>query len=55
MNWKQIETSREVRLWATQIILPVAAVVMMVPEARNAVIEKAKNVKESIKTKFAKN
>lgn len=54
MNWKQIETSREVRLWLTQIVLPVVTVVMFVPEARNAVVEKTKKVKETIKTKFAK-
>lgn len=55
MNWKQIETSREIRLWITQIALPIATVVMMVPESRKVVIEKTRKVKESIKTKFAKN
>lgn len=54
MTWKQIEASREARLWLTQIVLPIATVVMLVPETRNAVIEKAKEAKESIKTKFAK-
>lgn len=52
MTWKQVEASREARLWLTQIILPIATVVMMVPETRKAVIEKTKEVNKSIKTKF---
>lgn len=52
MTWKQLEASREARLWLTQIILPIATVVMMVPETRKAVIEKTKEVNKSIKTKF---
>lgn len=54
MTWRQIEASREARLWIRQIVLPVAAVVMMVPEARNAVVEKAKEAKKAIETKFKK-
>lgn len=54
MTWKQIEASREARLWIRQIVLPVAAVVMMVPEARNAVVEKAKEAKKAIETKFVR-
>ena len=46
MTYKQIEASREDRLWLSQII---------VPEAREAVVTKAKEVKRSIKTAFAKN
>jgi hypothetical protein len=54
MTYKQIEASRETRLWLTQIIVPIATVVMMVPETRNAVVTKTKKVKETIKSKFAK-
>lgn len=54
MTFKQIEASREARLWLGQIILPVVGVVMMVPEARNAVIDKAKEAKKAIETKFKK-
>lgn len=54
MTWKRIEASREARLWLTQIILPITTVVMLVPETRNAVVEKVKDVKKSIKTKFTK-
>lgn len=35
MNWKQIETSREARLWIGQILVPLATVVFMAsPETR---------------------
>ncbi len=52
MTYKHIEASREARLWLTQIVLPITAVVMMVPETRNAAIAKAKEAKQFIKTKF---
>lgn len=54
MTYKQIETSREVRLWFVQIVLPIIGVVMMVPEARAAVIGKVKQVKKHVENKFAK-
>ena len=54
MTWKQIEASREARLWLSQIVLPAIGITMMVPEARTAVVEKAKEVKQSIKTAFTK-
>ena len=58
MTYKQIETSREVRLWITQVILPAlglgAALVATVPEFRTAVVDKAKAAKVAIKSKFHK-
>jgi hypothetical protein len=46
MTYKQIEASREARLWITQVIVPTVAVatavVMGVPSIREAVSEKAK-------------
>ena len=57
MTYKQIEASREARLWIGQVIIPAIAVVgaaMTVPEVRKAVIEKANNVKTAIKKKFKK-
>ena len=54
MTWKQIEASREARLWLGQIILPAIGITMMVPEAREAVIAKTQKVKKSIKTAFTK-
>lgn len=52
MTYKQIEASREARLWLTQIVLPITAVIMMVPETREAVMTKAKEMKKVIETKF---
>ena len=55
MTYKQVETSREVRLWLTQIVLPVVGVIMLVPEARRAVVTKVKQAKKNIETAFKKN
>lgn len=57
MTHKQIETSREIRLWLGQILIPAATVavsLMTVPEVREAVAVKAEQVKESIKSKTKK-
>lgn len=54
MTYKQIEASREARLWLVQIVLPIATVIMMVPEAREAVMDKVKAAKKNIETKFTK-
>lgn len=54
MKYKHIEASREARLWLTQIILPVAGIVMAIPESRKVVLTKANEVKNNIKTKFKK-
>lgn len=55
MTYKQIEASREARLWIGQIIVPVfttVAAMMMVPEVRANVVEKASEIKGKIQTKF---
>ena len=51
MTYKQIEASRELRLWIGQVIVPavsVTAVVLANPDVRNA----AKQKLDSIKRKF---
>ena len=56
-TWKQIETSREIRLWISQIIMPAAtfvAAAMAIPEVRQTVKAKAKSIKASIDKKFNK-
>ena len=56
MNYRQIETSREIRLWMRDIIVPAAiggAVIFSNPDARNWVKEKAQNIKYSINRKIA--
>lgn len=54
MTYKQIETSREIRLWITQIIAPVFIGAMLIPEVREGVKTTAKNVTNKIKNKFHK-
>ena len=54
MTWKQIETSREIRLWLSQIVILAIGITMMVPEAREAVVEKFQKVKKSVKEKLHK-
>ena len=58
MTYKQIEASREVRLWITQVIVPatlmVATVFATVPEVRYTAAEKFNNVKRAVKNKFKK-
>ena len=54
MTYKQIETSREIRLWLTSIIVPAVTTVgtlMMVPEVRYAVKSKVNNVRLKLKKK----
>ena len=56
-TWKQIETSREIRLWISQIIVPVIGVtgaLMAIPEVREAVKVKAVEIKEKIKSNLNK-
>ena len=55
VTYKQVEASREVRLWLTQIVLPIIGVTMLVPEARRAVVTKVKQAKKNIETAFKKN
>jgi hypothetical protein len=54
MTYKQIEASREVRLWITQVIVPVFGIAMLFPECRNAVVTKANDVADLVKRKFHK-
>ncbi len=58
MTYKQIETSREVRLWITQVIVPavvtVTTVVATVPEVREAVVTKFEELKRKVSLKLRK-
>ena len=54
MTYKQIETSREIRLWITQVIVPALALVLVVPESREVIVTKAREVKDKIKNCFQK-
>jgi hypothetical protein len=58
MTYKQIEASRNARLWLTQIGLPVATLavttIIAFPEARKAIANKAVQIKKAIKSKSHK-
>jgi hypothetical protein len=58
MTWKQIETSRETRLWITQVVVPVlgmaTALVATVPELREAAVAKFEETRTKIKCKLHK-
>lgn len=52
MTWKQIEASREARLWLGQILVPavtLAATTLAIPGVKDAIAEKIKNAKEKLK------
>ena len=54
MTRKQIDTSREMRLWIGQIVVPaltLAATTMVIPEVREAVAMKARSVMSKLKRK----
>lgn len=57
MTRKQIEMMREIRLWIGQIIVPSALAVgtaLTIPEVRDLVADKARNMKNSVKIKLHK-
>lgn len=56
MNHRQVETSREVRLWITGILGPVilggASIIANNPEVQAAIVDKTKEVIDKIKSKL---
>ena len=57
MTYKQIEASREMRLWIGQVIVPAAVAVVAIesnPQTRNYSSKKYNNVKSRIQKKFEK-
>lgn len=57
MTYKQIEASREARLWLTQVLLPAAGIAvaaLSIPEVRTAAADKFIKTKETIREKFKK-
>lgn len=54
MTYKQIEASRELRLWIGQVIVPavsVTAVVLANPDVRNAAKQKLDNIKQKFQSR----
>lgn len=57
MTYRQIESSRERRLWITQVVMPtalVAAAILGNKEVRENLKDKATDLKEKIKAKINK-
>lgn len=54
MKQKHIDAARELRLWISQIVIPAVGIVAVVPEAREAVVNKCQEIKANLKTKFKK-
>ena len=57
MTYRQIEASREARLWIGQVIVPACmtvATIMSIPEARAAVKQTFTKVKDTFKTEYNK-
>lgn len=58
MTYKDIENSRNKRLWVTQVMIPVATlattVIIAIPEARETLVKKTVQAKNSIKKTFSK-
>lgn len=54
MTYKQIEATRELRLWIGQVIVPaigVSAAILSNPEVRRAASEKLEDVKAKVRRK----
>lgn len=57
MTYKQIEASREMRLWIGQVIVPAAVAAVAIasnPNTRDYISKKYNNVKSRIQKKFDK-
>ena len=54
MTRKQIDAARELRLWLSQIVIPAAGIAMMVPESREVIVAKYRDVKNYVKSKIGK-
>ena len=55
MTYKQIEASREMRLWIGQVIVPAAVAAVAIasnPNTRDYISKKYNNVKSRIQKKF---
>lgn len=57
MTYRQIEASREIRLWIGQVIVPAAGValaVLSIPEVRQRVVVKIEDTKDAIRNKICR-
>ena len=57
MTRKQIDASREMRLWISQVVVPVVgatAIAMTNPDIKNYVSEKIEKTKQKVNSQFSK-
>lgn len=54
MTRKQIDAAREVRLWLGQIVIPIAGILAVSPEAREVAKQKYQEAKRFISDKLDK-
>lgn len=54
MSYKNIETSREIRLWIGQIIVPAVGLALAIPESREYLKSKYFKVREKVKNLLPK-
>lgn len=57
MNWRTIETSREIRLWTMQIIVPAVAIgiaLWQIPEFREWVNDRIRDAREFVTSIFSR-
>ena len=50
-TWKEIEASRNARLWITTVVIPVAGIIVAIPEARQALVDDYRFIKEKVRQK----
>ena len=51
MKQKHVDASREVRLWISQILMPIIGVIMVIPDSRNWIVDKYKEIMNKLKSK----
>ena len=54
MTRKQIDAAREARLWLGQIVIPIAGILVMSPEARQVATQRYQEVQRYVSNKFKK-
>lgn len=52
MKQKHIDAARELRLWLGQIVLPFVGIIMLSPEARQAVKQAGQDAKNFVQNKM---
>lgn len=54
MTYKQIEQSREIRMWITQIVVPAVVACAAIPQIREPIVQTCKSAWSGLKNKIHK-